>query len=303
MSRLRTGILGFGKMPADCTRILLNQGVPVEFVLETEESRFSFLKAMCLKNNILYRKASKAEAAAFLGELNEPTVVFSANNNFIFHASIVGKSDLRIVNFHGSVLPSYPGHGQSIPTWIVYNNESRHGVTWHLVNEQIDAGNILYQEIFEVSDSDTAMSVMMRSIRSGVALFGNWWERLLDFDFHGIPQAENPQRIYQSTLQDRLHRKADVPNNGYLDPSWDFEHAFRFLRSMDYSPLQLIPPPRIELDGETYSINRYKVDPSGRKEKGDVGKCGGTEKIHRLYHDRGVITLALQVSPSPPTRF
>lgn len=295
------GIMGFGKMVADCTQILLNNEVPVNFVLETEKSRFSSFEALCCKPDILFKKTSRGEAAAFLLDLLNPTVVFSANNNFIFPGAIVGKRNLRIINFHNAVLPSYPGHGQAIPQWIVYNNEKHHGVTWHLVNEGIDAGNILCQSLFEVSAGDTATSVMIRSMKLGIALFEEWWERFLDFDFRGKPQSENPQRIYQSPDQGRLYRKADTPNNGCLDLSWNFDQSFRFLRSMDYSRLQLIAPATIELDRQTYSIKKYRVEkgPAGKKETEDREKKEGAERICRLHYDQGSIILYLQPVSTP----
>lgn len=289
------GILGFGKMPADCAQILLDHHVPVSFVLETEESRFSSLEALCGRRRLRFRKTSRSETAAFLNDLTDPTVVFSANNNFIFPARVVGKKNLRIINFHNAVLPSYRGHGQAIPQWIVYNEEKRHGVTWHLVNDQIDAGNILCQDIFDVAAGDTALSVMVRSMKTGSALFAKWWDSFLDPGYHGMAQ-EGSRRIYRSPMQDRLYRKTDLPNKGYLDLSWGFQPSLRFLRSMDYGPLQLIDPARVLLDGQEYAIKKYKVKdgPSNRKGQGGVGKRDGGERIHRLRFDEGVIALHLQ---------
>lgn len=37
-------IMGFGKMPADCTAILLKSNVSIQIILETEESQFSPLE-------------------------------------------------------------------------------------------------------------------------------------------------------------------------------------------------------------------------------------------------------------------
>src|SRR3972149_4437713 len=110
---IAVGIMGFGKMPADCVQILLNNRVTTNFLLETEESRFSSLEALCSRKNIPFQKTSRSQTAAFLDDLRHPTVIFSANNNFIFPEHVVGKKNLRIVNFHNAVLPSYRGHGQS----------------------------------------------------------------------------------------------------------------------------------------------------------------------------------------------
>jgi len=288
--------MGFGKMPADCVQILLNNQVKVDFVLETEESPFSSLENLCSRNDIVFKKASGKEAAAFLSGLDDPSVILSINNNFLFPAPIVRKESLRIVNFHNAVLPSYPGHGQSIPRWIVYNGETQHGVTYHLVDESIDSGHILCNKTFAVLNTDTALSVMMRSIKVGIALFEQWWERFLDFGFRGIPQTDNMQRIYRSPMQNRLYRKKDIPNNGRLDPSWDFDQSVRFLRSMDYSRLQVIAPPRIELRNKIFPIKKYRVEERSRtaEEEGKKGNGGQAEQICRLNYQKGAITLYLQ---------
>lgn len=290
------GVMGFGKMPADCTQILLNHHVRVKFLLETEESPFSALESFCRKNSIPYKKCSSAEGAAFLSELIEPTVILSINNNFIFPRAVVQKENLRIVNFHNALLPSYPGHGRSIPQWIVYHGETSHGVTWHLVNDRLDAGHILCSETFPVSEKDTALTLMSRSIRIGIALFERCWEQFLDSDYRGTPQAESAQTIYKSPGQNRMYRKSDIPNDGYLDPSWDFDQCLRFLRSMDYYRLQLIDPPKIAIEDGVRSIRSHRVDGvKGNAVQGSEGK--GSEKAeqtYRLHYDKGTITLYLQ---------
>jgi len=303
------GIMGFGKMPADCAQILLNHQMKVNFILETEESPFSSLEGLCSRNSIVFEKPKaekKAEkVAAFLNDLDDPTVILSINNNFLFPANIVRKETLRIVNFHNAVLPSYPGHGQSIPRWIVYNGETQHGVTWHLVNEGIDSGNILCNKTFAVLDTDTALSVMMRSIKVGIDLFEQWWERFLDFRFRGIPQADNTQPIYRSPMQNRLYRKKDLPNNGQLDPGWDFDQSIRFLRSMDYSRLQVVAPPRIAFEHQICSIKKYRVEKRlpGAEESAKKENAGQAEQTYRLNYDEGAITLYLQKTKEEPSRY
>lgn len=296
MRYTNVGVMGCGKMAADCTQFLLNHEVDVVFVLETEESPFSSLESICSRNGILHEKTTRSRAAAFLSELDGPVVILSANNDFIFPDHIVRRGHLRIVNFHNALLPSYPGHGQSIPQWIVYNGETRHGVTWHLVNERIDAGHVLCSETFPVSGNDTALSVMMRSMRLGIALFEQYWEQFFDWRYYGMPQCDCTDRIYRSPQQNRLHKKSDIPNNGVLDPSWDFDHCLRFLRSMDYSRVQLIAPPRIAIDEGVYSIRTHRVEEGGvkAKEERDVERGSKTERIYRLQYDRGTITLYLE---------
>ena len=251
MSSFNIVVMGFGKMPADCTNILLSQGIPVQYVLETEESGFSTLHGLCDRFNIPFEKPSLNKTTELLNSLTAPTVVFSINNNYLFTKTVLKKDNLRIINFHNSLLPSYPGHGRSTTTWAIFNGEARHGVTWHLVNTGIDDGDILCQEEFGISETDTALKVMMCAISLGTDIFSRYWREFISPECTGRPQGPRQNRICQSN---------DIPNNGYMDTSWDFESMGRFLRSMDYGPFKLIPSPKVSINGEQYTVCRYEID-------------------------------------------
>lgn len=77
--------------------------------------------------------------------------------DFMFSISnprVLKKSELRLarkmaVNYHDSLLPAYAGVNAS--SWAIINGESRHGVTLHVIDDDIDTGHILETEEFEVS--------------------------------------------------------------------------------------------------------------------------------------------------------
>ncbi len=220
MSSFNIVIMGFGKMPADCTNILLSADVPVQCIWETEQSGLPSLQGLCARFDIPFERPSRNKTTALLNSLTAPTVVFSINNNYLFPETVLKKDNLRIINFHNSLLPSYPGHGRSTTTWAIFNGESRHGVTWHLVNAGIDDGDILCQEEFAISETDTALKVMMRAISLGTDIFSGYWEKFISPECVGRPQGPG---------QGRMCRSNDIPNNGYIDMSWDFDLMGRFL--------------------------------------------------------------------------
>ncbi len=166
-------------MPADCAQILLNQKVTIEEVWETEATAFSALEGFCKRKRLAYKRLGADAISQSLGLISNPTVIFSINNNYLFPATILEKPNLRIINFHNSLLPSYRGHGQVISTWVIYKGETRHGVTWHLIDGKLDGGNILTQAEFMICRDDTALSVMMRSISLGIDLFAEHCQRFL----------------------------------------------------------------------------------------------------------------------------
>lgn len=73
---------------------------------------------------------------------------------------IVAEFRHRIVNVHPSLLPAFPGldaHRQAIDYGARW-----HGATVHLVDEGLDSGPILLQEVVEVLPADTPESLAAR---------------------------------------------------------------------------------------------------------------------------------------------
>jgi methionyl-tRNA formyltransferase len=66
-----------------------------------------------------------------------------------------------IVNFHPSLLPL--NRGSDPITWAIFD-ETKHGVSAHLVDSEIDQGPILFQEEIEFDFSFTAESLYELSI-------------------------------------------------------------------------------------------------------------------------------------------
>lgn len=68
----------------------------------------------------------------------------------------------RIVNIHPALLPKFGGkgmHGMNVHRAVVLAKEKEAGITIHFVNEEYDAGEIIFQKSVPVSDSDTAESL------------------------------------------------------------------------------------------------------------------------------------------------
>jgi phosphoribosylglycinamide formyltransferase-1 len=71
----------------------------------------------------------------------------------------------RILNIHPALLPSYGGkgmYGSRVHEAVIANREKRSGITIHIVNEEYDAGNIIFQADCPVMESDTPESLAKR---------------------------------------------------------------------------------------------------------------------------------------------
>lgn len=64
----------------------------------------------------------------------------------------------RIVNIHPSLLPKYGGkgmHGDRVHEAVVANGETESGITIHYLNDEYDAGDVVFQAVCEVLPTDT----------------------------------------------------------------------------------------------------------------------------------------------------
>ncbi|MCX8109905.1 MAG: methionyl-tRNA formyltransferase, partial [Syntrophorhabdaceae bacterium] len=70
------------------------------------------------------------------------------------------------INVHPSLLPAY--RGPSPIQWALLNGDTQTGITVIKMNEQMDAGDIVYQESIDIDEKDNAATLSDRlSMRSG----------------------------------------------------------------------------------------------------------------------------------------
>jgi len=69
-------------------------------------------------------------------------------------AEVWGTSQLGTINLHPSILPDY--RGAAPLNWAIINGEKETGITTIFINDKIDSGDIILQEIVPLSDTDTS---------------------------------------------------------------------------------------------------------------------------------------------------
>lgn len=99
----------------------------------------------------------------------KPDYFFSVLNDKILPLKYLKFVKKYSLNFHDGPLPKYAGLFSS--TWAIYNNEKKHGVSWHKIEKSIDTGEILFQKEFSIEKNDTAYEVDTKGIIEGIKLF------------------------------------------------------------------------------------------------------------------------------------
>ena len=93
----------------------------------------------------------------------------------VYGTRIIGKRTLAAVaapfiNYHSGITPKY--RGQHPAYWALVENDGGHaGVTVHLVDEGVDTGAVLYQELVRVSPRDNITTYQYVQMAAALPLF------------------------------------------------------------------------------------------------------------------------------------
>jgi natural product biosynthesis luciferase-like monooxygenase protein len=149
--------------------------------------------------------------------------LLSIANLSILPADVLAMARFGAVNFHDGPLPGYAG--LNAPVWALLNGETRHAVTWHLIEGGIDAGDIIARSGFDILPDDTAFSLNAKAYAAAMDSFPSVIAAL---------EAGVPQRERQVGAR-HLFRRDDRPEAmGQIDFAQDASRIIRLVRAMDH---------------------------------------------------------------------
>lgn len=154
-------------------------------------------------------------------------LLLNVHSLYLIEADVVDAPRVGSFNLHPGPLPEYAG--LNAPSWAIYNGEARHGVTVHWMEPGVDTGAIAYESRFDLTQSDTGLSVSARCVREGLPLI----ERLLD------AAASDPASISrreQDLSRRRYFKRADVPDGGRILWTRRAQKIVDLIRAADYLP-------------------------------------------------------------------
>ena len=97
----------------------------------------------------------------------------------IIPAELIKHPKFGAINLHYSLLPEY--RGVYPVNWAIIEGKEKTGVTYHLVSDKIDAGNIICQRAIQIRLSDTARTLQLRLDDMAYDLF----DEMLDLAIQG----------------------------------------------------------------------------------------------------------------------
>ncbi|SMC29977.1 Formyl transferase, C-terminal domain, partial [Andreprevotia lacus DSM 23236] len=173
-------LIGETTLPEACAERLQAKGHEIAAVV-TRDTR---LQAWAQTRNIP-QTASVGDLPALLaGQAFDH--LFSIVNPDILPPALLAQVPGHAINYHDGPLPRYAG--MYATSWALINGETRHAISWHLMQSQIDAGAVLQQTWFDIDPDDTALSLNAKCYAAALQAFDTLIDELAEGALAPQPQ-------------------------------------------------------------------------------------------------------------------
>lgn len=188
-----------------------------------------------------------------------PDIMVTCAYGQILSKEILAIPKYGVINEHASLLPKY--RGSSPIQWCVINGEKQTGVTIMKTAYEVDSGDILFSDITQISDEETA---------------GELFERLsilaADSIVKALDMIENGNaRFVPQNAKDATFCKMLSKSDGLIDWTKTAEQIKNFVRGMNPWPSAYT-----NLNGQTFKI--HKVSVIDKVAKGEAGEIVFVDK-------------------------
>lgn len=183
-------LIGSGRMPVQAAEMLTREGFELVGLHSPDEP---------LRDWAEHRQShflADFESFRERGETVEYDYLFSVRNLRILPASLLSAPRVFAVNYHDAPLPRYAGSHAT--AWALHNREPTHGITWHVMVERVDTGDILKQILFPIPPAMTKTQLDQRCYVTALLAFRDLLNELKAGRATRTPQDLGQRTFYRS---------------------------------------------------------------------------------------------------------
>lgn len=237
-------LFGEGSLVIRCAELLLQAGHRIYGIISTDQQVYSW----ATQHQLPYID-HKSDWLATLRQ--QPfDYIFSIVNPFILSPEVLSLPKNFAINYHDAPLPKYAGvHATS---WAIINQEHMHGITWHIMRPQVDAGDILVQHMVPIAADDTAQTLNAKCYEAAITAFT---EMIMALAMGKVNPT--PQNLHARTYFPRTQRPEAA---GTLRWNQTAEHLAALVRALDFGPYpNPLGKPKLLLAGEGVVVSELKI--------------------------------------------
>lgn len=174
---------------------------------------------------IIKKEASEFRIEASAADISPPAgtsnfYALSIGSPFIFRRFFLEKFERRVFNDHGARLPENRGGGGF--SWRILSGDRTGYITYHILEEAIDAGPIIYQKKFVFPDScKRPIDYMICQEKATICAIPDIAESFLE--------AHEKRRAFQDESFSSYWPRLSTAKQGFIDWSWSAEEIERFI--------------------------------------------------------------------------
>jgi len=271
-------VVGEGKLAAHCIEILTKNGFKIQKVISIDDWLLADYANTSYHGDAL--NSGKTE-------LQPVDYIFSINNSIVLKKDFIALAKKLAINYHDALLPCYAGMYAS--NWALLNNEKKHGISWHVIAEKVDAGAILQTEQFEISENETAFTLNTKCFEAAIVAFEKLVEALVTETVQTIPQ--------DLKLRTYFGLGTRPANFGCIFPNQHATDIDRLLRATDFGPHHAneFLLPLLFVKNQFYTLAKATVL---KNIKGQAGEIANVDDKRGFYCTDGFVVLELVFAPN-----
>src|SRR5689334_14153292 len=150
--------------------------------------------------------------------------LFSVVNFRILRPEILRAAKHSAINYHDAPLPSYAGINAT--SWAILSGETMHGITWHVIADEIDAGDILVQRAVPIGEHETSLSLNIKCYEAAIDAFGDL--------VAGLDAGSITPRPQDTSKRTYFARVRVPPGGGLIDWNKPASDVGRLVRALDF---------------------------------------------------------------------
>lgn len=246
--KLRIGYFADGIWAHEAMKkILENSMLELQFVCGRFETRDPVLKKMSEINNIDFLLEKNINSKSFLTVVDDYhcDLLISMSFDQIFKKEIINLCQYKLINCHAGKLPFY--RGRNILNWVLINGDDEFGITVHYIDEGIDTGDIIVQNIYPINEEDDYCSLLKIAHKECANLLMEAINKIINNDVERTKQIDiHPIGFY-----------CGIRKNGDEIINWNqtSRELFNFIRGIAKPG----PTARSFINGKEVRINRAKL--------------------------------------------
>ena len=217
---LRYVIIGAGALPVACADLLRERGHQIVALVSPDRRTRQWAQS----HGVAHARTLAGLAALIEGQPFD--YLLSIVNFQKLPAALLEAPRCHAINYHDAPLPRYAG--SHALTWALLHGETRHAVTWHVMTDRVDAGDILVQTEVDIDPDDTVLTLNLKCHEAAVSGFG---------ELLGAMEAGAVVPRQQDLARRTFFPRDRCPTAGCVLPfDAPAEFLLSMLRALDFGP-------------------------------------------------------------------